>query len=102
MKYRVVLFISAASGQDRSALARLDDEVTKALSPQHLVRDHDLGRGHMKIVLHTDDPTTAFDAARAVIPEEVLLNTSAFYSEIGSQQEYSLWPSAVIWEHGDD
>jgi hypothetical protein len=92
MKYRVVILISAASGQDRSGLARLDDEVTKALSPQHPVRDHDLGGGHMKIVLHTDDPIAAFDAARAAIPGEVLLNTSAFYSEIGSRQEYSLWP----------
>jgi len=52
----------------------------------------DLGRGHLTIDFHTDDPMAAFEAAKAVIPERILLNTSAFYSETGNRREHPLWP----------
>jgi hypothetical protein len=95
MKYRVVLHVSSASGEDREALVLVDDRLTKALIPRHAVHGHDLGRGHLKIEVHTDDPAAAFETAKAVIPDQLLVHTSAFYSEIGSRREHSLWPPAT-------
>jgi hypothetical protein len=92
MSYRFVLFISPEAGLDRADLIGIDERIVGALSLRHPVRDHDLGRGHLKIVAHTDDPQAAWETAKPMIPEAVLPATSAFYSTLGERKEHLLWP----------
>lgn len=92
MKYRMVIFISPASGEDHAGLAALDDEIANALESPHVVHNHDLGRGHLKVDVGTDHPVAAFAAVKTVIPDRILLHMSAFYSESGSRREHPLWP----------
>jgi hypothetical protein len=93
VKFRLVVHVRSAAGEDRSALALLDERLSSALALQHVVHGHDLGRGHLKIDVHTDDPVAAFEAVRNVIPDDVLSHTSVFYSEIGDRREHVLWPT---------
>jgi hypothetical protein len=90
--FRLVIAVSPASGLDRDALAEIEDRLIRALAQRHPVRDHDLGRGHLKIVVHTDDPQGAWGAAKAAIPEAALPEVDAFYSVMGDRKEHSLWP----------
>ena len=92
MSYRFVLTVSREAGLDRSDLVGIEERIVGALSPRHPVRDHDVGRGHLKIVFLTDAPEAAWEATKPMIPEAVLPATSAFYSTIGERKEHGLWP----------
>jgi hypothetical protein len=63
-----------------------------SLTQQDLVWDHDLGQGHLRLVLHTEDPQASWDTVKAVIPRAVLPEVGAFYSVVGERKEHSLWP----------
>jgi hypothetical protein len=90
--HRLVVAVSRTSGIDRDGLAEIEERMVAALNQRHPVRDHDLGRGHLKLVVHTDDPQAAWEAARAVIPVAALPAVVAFYSMLGERTEHSLWP----------
>lgn len=92
MKYRLVLAISSKAGLGRADLIGIEEQIVGALNPRHPVHDHDLGRGHLKIVAHTDDPEAAWEAVKPMIPEGVLPATWAFYSTVGERKEHGLWP----------
>lgn len=62
--YRLVISVSRASGLDRDTLLEIEACVVAALRPGHSVHDHDLGRGHLKLVVHTEEPQAAWEAAK--------------------------------------
>jgi hypothetical protein len=92
MRYRLVLIISNEVGLDRADLIGVEERIVGALNPRHPVRDHDLARGHLKIVAHTDDPEAAWKSVKPMIPEGALPSTWAFYSMVGERKEHGLWP----------
>jgi hypothetical protein len=93
MRYRFVLLLSRDADLGRGDLIRIEERLVGALGSLHPVRDHDLGRGHLKIVAHTDDPEGAWAAVKPMLPQEVRPATSAFYSILGERKEHGLWPA---------
>jgi hypothetical protein len=62
MKYQLVLQFLGDSLTDHDALIALEDRLTVALEPAHVVDGHDFGSGQMNIFVHSDDPLAAFAA----------------------------------------
>jgi hypothetical protein len=90
--FRLVVFVPRSSGIDRTGLVDVEERIVAALDHRYRVRDHDLGSGHLKIVIHTDDPQGAWNAAKAAVPAGILRLVDAFYSGVGDRTEHHLWP----------
>jgi hypothetical protein len=96
MKARLVVHIPAEAGLERGALVKLEAAIVRVLAPQHSVHGRDLGRNHLILTIHSDDPEAAWEAAKGVIPEPTLSTTYVFHTPIdgpqGQGSEHWLWP----------
>jgi len=93
--YRLLIFVSPLSGVDRDGLESLEERILAALGGSQTVLDHDLGRGHLKVVIRTDDPEGVWNLAKAVIPDAILPTVGASYSVLGESAKHSLWPRSA-------
>lgn len=93
MKYQLVLQFFGDSLQDYDALIALEDQITRALRPMHVVDGHDFGSGEMNIFVHSNAPEAAFSIVRSVIPAGVLTRSmKAGYREIAGEDYSVIWP----------
>jgi hypothetical protein len=76
MKYMLVMQFAGDSEKDFEALIGLEDQLTQALPEDAEVDGHDIGSGQGNIFIFTDNPQSAFDAARPVLQKARRLNNA--------------------------
>jgi hypothetical protein len=92
MKYQLVLQFPHESLVDYDSMVALEDELLKALGPEHDVDGHDWGSGEMNIFIHSDEPRAAFDAARRLIPADLHRSLKAAYRNLEGETYTVVWP----------
>jgi len=96
MKYQLVLQFAAESLADYDRLVALEDSLIEELDDAANVDGHDFGSGTFNIFILTDDPTTVFGKAHAIVINQGVPNAlRSAYREMGGEDYVILWPSAL-------
>ena len=96
MKYQLVLQFAADSVEDFDRLVALEDRLIEALSDVATVDGHDFGSGKFNIFVLTDDPTTVFGKAHAIVVNLGVRNVMrSAYRALDSEDYVILWPSSL-------
>jgi len=74
MKYQLVLQFAAESLEDYDRLVAVEDSLIEELGNAAKVDGHDFGSGTFNIFILTDDPTTVFGQANAIVTSQRVPN----------------------------
>ena len=102
MKYDMIFRFFPESAEDLNGLVALDDRLTRALAPVHVVYNHDLCSRYLNLSFYTDDPAAALSLARIALSAGRMSETlQAGYREIGGTTYRQILPGGDTRPSGE-
>ena len=78
------------------SMIEIEDILIDGLSDVHEVDGHDIGANETNIFIHTDNPSFAFDEAKALLRTRAeWINVQAAYRDFSEDDFTVLWPKGL-------
>ena len=96
MKYHFVLQWPCSSSSDGVGLLSIERLIEKAVGEPGVVGGHDIGSGEMNVLVHTNNPRSAFEKAkRLLFLMGHLPEMKAGYGDSDEDDYTPIWPAEL-------